>query len=59
MKTIGLLGGMSRESTEHDYRRINEATRKILGGLHSAPIAMYSVDFHEIEIFQRDGEDPR
>ncbi|MDP6993013.1 MAG: aspartate/glutamate racemase family protein [Woeseiaceae bacterium] len=56
MKTIGLLGGMSWESTEHYYRLINEATRETLGGLHSAPIAMYSVDFHEIEVFQREGD---
>ena len=56
MKTIGLLGGMSWESTEHYYRLINEATRETLGGLHSAPIALYSVDFHEIEVFQREGD---
>ncbi len=56
MKTIGLLGGMSWESTEHYYRLINEATREILDGLHSAPIAMYSVDFHEIEVLQREGD---
>lgn len=52
MKTIGLLGGMSWESTEIYYRCINEATRRALGGLHSAPIAMVSVDFQEIEQHQ-------
>ena len=45
MKTIGLLGGMSWESTALYYRRINEAVRDRLGGLHSARIAMISVDF--------------
>jgi len=56
MKTIGLLGGMSWESTAHYYRLINEATRKSLGGLHSAPIAMFSVDFQEIEALQHAGD---
>ena len=54
MKTIGLLGGMSWESTELYYRLINEETRRILGGLRSAPVAMVSVDFHEIERLQRE-----
>jgi aspartate racemase len=52
MKTIGLLGGMSWESTELYYRLINEETKRILGGLHSAPIVLVSVDFHEIEKLQ-------
>ena len=52
MKTIGLLGGMSWESTELYYRLINEETKRALGGLHSAPIVMVSVDFHEIEQLQ-------
>jgi aspartate racemase len=56
VKTIGLLGGMSWESTEHYYRLINEATRNALGGLHSAPMAMVSVDFQEIEALQRAGD---
>jgi len=56
MKTIGLLGGMSWESTVHYYRWINEETRRALGGLHSAPIAMVSVDFQEIEELQRRGD---
>ena len=55
MKTIGLLGGMSWESTEHYYRLINEGTRDALGGLHSAPIAMVSVDFQETEALQNAG----
>lgn len=53
MKTIGLLAGMSWESSALYYRRINEETKRALGGLHSAPIAMVSVDFQEIEDYQR------
>ena len=49
MKTIGMLGGMSWESTVDYYRAINEGVRNVLGGLHSAKIAMYSVDFEPIE----------
>ncbi len=56
MKTIGMLGGMSWESTEHYYRLINEIVKERLGGFHSAKIAMVSVDFHEIEILMREGE---
>ena len=56
MKTIGLLGGMSWESTELYYRLINEETRRVLGGLHSAPIVMLSVDFHDIERLQESGD---
>ncbi|MBW2436613.1 MAG: aspartate/glutamate racemase family protein [Desulfobacterales bacterium] len=56
MKTIGLLGGMSWESTELYYRWINEETKRILGGLHSAPIAMVSVDFQQIEKLQHQGD---
>ncbi|MGD8961783.1 MAG: aspartate/glutamate racemase family protein [Desulfobacterales bacterium] len=56
MKTIGLLGGMSWESTELYYRWINEETKRLLGGLHSAPIAMVSVDFQEIEVLQHKGD---
>jgi len=55
MRTIGLLGGMSWESTALYYRRINEAVRDRLGGLHSARIAMISVDFAEIEAMQAAG----
>ena len=56
MKTIGLLGGMSWESTVTYYRIINETVKEELGGLHSARIVLYSVDFAEIERFQADGE---
>lgn len=56
MKTIGLLGGMSWESTLGYYRAINEGVKKSLGGLHSAKIAMYSVDFDAIEKLQHAGD---
>ncbi len=56
MKTIGLLGGMSWESTALYYRLINEETKRLRGGLHSAPIAMVSVDFQPIEELQHRGE---
>ncbi|MCG8455860.1 MAG: amino acid racemase, partial [Holophagales bacterium] len=56
MRTIGLLGGMSWESTELYYRSINEAVKRRLGGLHSAPIAMVSVDFQPIEELQNRGD---
>jgi aspartate racemase len=56
MKTIGLLGGMSWESTLGYYRAINEGIKKKLGGLHSAKIAMYSVDFEPIEKLQHTGD---
>ncbi|KAA3648046.1 MAG: aspartate/glutamate racemase family protein [Chloroflexi bacterium] len=56
MKTIGLLGGMSWESTELYYRWINEEVKKRLGGLHSAKIIMVSVDFQEIEELQHNNE---
>lgn len=52
MQTIGLLGGMSWESTELYYRWINELVKEKLGGLHSAKIALVSVDFQEIETLQ-------
>ena len=52
MKTIGLLGGMSWESTLGYYRAINEGVRQKLGGLHSAQIAMVSVDFAPVEQLQ-------
>ncbi len=56
MKTIGLLGGMSWESTVPYYREINETIRRKLGGLHSAKVILYSVDFHEIERLQHAGD---
>ena len=55
MKTIGLLGGMSWESTVPYYRQINEAVKARLGGLHSAKIVLYSVDFAEVERLQHQG----
>ncbi|MEV6576174.1 aspartate/glutamate racemase family protein [Streptomyces sp. NPDC051577] len=55
MKTIGLLGGMSWESTAEYYRLLNEFTRERLGGLHSARCVLYSVDFAEIEQLQARG----
>ncbi len=56
MKTIGLLGGMSWESTVPYYRIINEAVKQALGGLHSAKIVLVSVDFEPIERHQHAGE---
>ncbi len=55
LKTIGLIGGMSWESTLLYYRIINETVRERLGGLHSARLVLASVDFHEIERLQRAG----
>lgn len=55
MKTLGLIGGMSWESSSHYYRLINEIVRDTLGGYHSAPCVMVSVDFSEIEGYQRAG----
>lgn len=56
MKTIGLIGGMSWESSTEYYRIINEEVKQRLGGLHSAKCILYSVDFEEIEICQSNGE---
>ncbi len=56
MKTIGLIGGMSWESTVTYYQIINETVKRELGGLHSAKILLYSVDFDEIEKYQATGE---
>ncbi len=53
MKTLGLLGGLSWESTVPYYRIINETVRERLGGLHSAPLILYRVDFHAIERLQQ------
>jgi len=55
MKTIGLIGGMSWQSTLPYYRQINELVKQRLGGLHSARIVLYSVDFHDIERLQHSG----
>ncbi|MFI7322087.1 aspartate/glutamate racemase family protein [Streptomyces venezuelae] len=56
MKTIGLIGGMSWESSAEYYRLLNELVRDRLGGLHSARCVLYSVDFAEIEQLQVQGE---
>ncbi len=56
MKTIGVLGGMSWESSLDYYRRLNELVKARLGGLHSARIVMVSVDFAEVEALQRAGD---
>ncbi|MCX5215105.1 aspartate/glutamate racemase family protein [Kitasatospora sp. NBC_00240] len=56
MKTIGLLGGMSWESTAEYYRLLNVLTRERLGGLHSAKCVLHSVDFAEIEQLQSAGQ---
>ena len=56
MKTIGLIGGMSWESSLTYYRLINEQVKARLGGLHSARLILYSVDFDDIERLQRSGD---
>lgn len=56
MKTIGLIGGMSWESSVEYYRIINEMVKEKLGGLHSAKCLLYSVDFDEIERYQAEGD---
>jgi aspartate racemase len=55
VKTIGLIGGMSWESSLEYYRILNETIKEKLGGLHSAKCILYSVDFAEIEVLQREG----
>jgi len=56
VKTIGLVGGMSWESTLEYYRIINETVKEKLGGFHSAKLVMYSVDFADVEDMQHKGE---
>jgi aspartate racemase len=56
MRTIGIIGGMSAESTAHYYAEINKGVRERLGGLHSAEIVMWSVDFAEIAAMQARGQ---
>jgi aspartate racemase len=56
MKTIGLLGGMSWESSAEYYRLVNELVRERLGGLHSARVVLDSVDFADIEALQASGD---
>ena len=53
MKTLGIIGGMSWESTQTYYRELNEGVKSVLGGLHSARIILFSVDFAEIELLQQ------
>ena len=56
MKRLGLIGGMSWESTHTYYRLLNEGVRQRLGGLHSAELLIHSVDFQPIELLQRSGD---
>ena len=56
MQTIGLLGGMSFESTLPYYRIVNETVRRQMGGLHSAKLVLYSVDFNDVERMQVAGD---
>ena len=56
MKVIGMIGGMSWESTVPYYTLINQAVKAQLGGLHSAKLILYSVDFHEVERLQHAGD---
>jgi len=56
MKTIGLIGGMSWESTVTYYQLLNEGVKNALGGLHSAKVLLYSVDFFEVEALMSRGE---
>lgn len=55
MKTIGMIGGMSWESSAEYYRMVNEEVKRQLGGLHSAKIILFSVDFNEVERCQSEG----
>ena len=55
MKTIGLIGGMSWESSAEYYRILNKTVKEKLGGLHSAKCVLYSLDFAEIEVLQNEG----
>jgi aspartate racemase len=56
MKTIGLIGGLSWESTAPYYRHLNEGVRERLGGLHSARIVLWSFDFAQVEALQAEGD---
>ena len=56
MKTIGIIGGMSWESSLVYYRLLNEGIRERLGGLHSCPCILYSVDFNAVERWQRENQ---
>ena len=59
MKKIGLIGGMSWESSQVYYKIINEKVQEILGGFHSCKCVMDSVDFAEVEIFQHKNDSVR
>lgn len=56
MRTLGVIGGMSWESTATYYRLLNEGVRNRLGGLHSAPVLLHSVDFAQVAAMQKAGE---
>jgi len=56
MKTIGMIGGMSWESSLEYYRIMNQAVKEKLGGFHSAPCILYSVDFNDVEKLQHQGD---
>ena len=56
MKTLGLIGGISWESTTHYYQRLNQSVAQRLGGLHSAKLLLYSVDFDEVQHLQHAGD---
>ena len=56
MKTLGLLGGMSWESTSSYYQRLNRLTRERMGGQHSAPLLIWSAEFASIAAMQHSGE---
>lgn len=56
MKTIGMIGGMSWESSLEYYRIMNQAAKEKLGGFHSAPCILYSVDFNDVEKLQHQGD---
>jgi len=56
MKTIGMIGGMSWESSLEYYRIMNQAVKEKLGGFHSAPCILYSVDFEDVEKLQHQGD---
>ena len=56
MRTLGILGGMSWESTVSYYRLLNQGVRQRMGGLHSAPLLMHSVDFAGIAELQKSGD---
>ncbi|MCS2608826.1 aspartate/glutamate racemase family protein [Halomonas dongshanensis] len=56
MRTLGIIGGMSWESTQSYYRALNEGVKQVLGGFHSAKLVLVSVDFADIEALQREND---